>query len=144
NEIRELLNSLTKRVDTDGTWMGESWLMFWAGDLEAADARWTGLMDFLRNQQRRENVCQWGPFLAQIRVLSGHYDTAEDILKEGLSHSGPRGYVAMEMLGRQALSHLYAQTGRIEDARENLTRCRQIMAAGEDWRGVVGLISLSE
>src|SRR5262249_24288481 len=25
-----------------------------------------------------------------------------------------------------------------------LTRCRQIMAAGEDWRGVVGLISLSE
>jgi hypothetical protein len=50
----------------------------------------------------------------------------------------------MEMLGRQALSHLYAQTGRVKEARDNLARCREIMAAGEDWRGVAGLVGLSE
>jgi non-specific serine/threonine protein kinase len=34
--------------------------------------------------------------------------------------------------------------GRIEEARANLARCQEIMAAGEDWRGVAGLVSLSE
>lgn len=144
DELRQLMAPLIEPADTGHIWLGESWLMFWAGDLEEAGARWTALVDLLRNQQRRENVCEWAPFLARIRCLVGQYDIAEELLREGLSYSVPGGYVPMEMLGRQCLSQVYAETGRIEEARTNLARCREIMSAGEDWRGVVGLVSLSE
>src|SRR5262249_54573697 len=144
NGVRQRVSELMVPADRLDTWFGKSWLTFWAGDLEGAGARWTTYVDYLRNHQKRESVCQEVPFLAQIWRLAGQYETAEALLKESLSYSVPGSYVPMEMLGRQALSHLYAQSGRIEDARENLTRCREIMAAGEDWRGVVGLVSLSE
>jgi tetratricopeptide (TPR) repeat protein len=144
NEVRALLSKLTNPVHRGEKWLGESWLMFWAGDLESAGARWAAFVDDQRNQQRLETVCQEGFFLAQIRRWAGHWDIAEEILKEGLSYSVPGGYVPMEMLGRQALSHLYAQMGCIKEARDNLARCREIMAAGEDWRGVIGLVGLSE
>src|SRR5262249_11882721 len=95
-------------------------------------------------QQRFESVCQEVPFLAYMRRLAGHYDVAEDLLKESLSYSVPARYVPMEMLARQCLGQLCIERGLIEEARANLARCREIMAAGEDWRGVVGFVSLSE
>jgi len=34
--------------------------------------------------------------------------------------------------------------GRTDEARSELGRCREIMAAGEDWRGLAGLVEWSE
>jgi tetratricopeptide (TPR) repeat protein len=34
--------------------------------------------------------------------------------------------------------------GRTNEARSELGRCREIMAAGEDWRGLAGLVQWSE
>jgi len=144
NQVRRVMSESRRPDDSQETWLGKSWLMFWAGDFEGAAARFSGMIDYLRNQQTLENVCQWSCFVAHVQCLAVHYDKAEDVLKEGLSYSVPGGYVPMEMLGRQALSHLYAQTGRSDEARANLARCREIMAAGEEWRGVAGLVSLSE
>jgi tetratricopeptide (TPR) repeat protein len=139
NQVRQLMSRTNNPLHT-----GEIWLLFWAGNLERVGARWTAFVDYLRHQERLENVCQEVPFLAYMRRLAGQYEIAEDLLKESLSYSVPRGYVPMEMLGRQCLSQIYADTGRVEEAGANLARCREIMAAGEDWRGVVGLVSLSE
>jgi tetratricopeptide (TPR) repeat protein len=139
NQVQQLMNANREAASN-----GESWLMFWAGDLEGVGARLTASVDSMRTDQRREYVCQWAPFLAYIRCLAGHYDAAEDLLKESLSYSVPGGYLPMEMLARQCLSQLCAERGRTEEARADVARCREIMAAGEDWRGVVGLVSLSE
>jgi tetratricopeptide (TPR) repeat protein len=144
SQVRRVMSETGRPDDSQEVGSGKSWLVFWAGDFGGAVARFSGTLDFLRNLQMLESVCHWSIFLAHIQCLVAHYDKAENVLKEGLSYSGPGGYVPMEMLGRQALSHLYAQIGRIDEARANIARCREIMAAGEDWRGIVGLVSLSE
>jgi tetratricopeptide (TPR) repeat protein len=138
------LGQLTSEISGLAKSAGKSWLMFWAGDFEGVRARWTAFVDNIRSQQRRENVCQEAPFLAYLLRLAGYYDTAENLQKEALFYSVSGGYVPMEMLARQSLSQIYAETGRTEEARANLARCREIMSAGEDWRGIVGLVSVSE
>jgi hypothetical protein len=39
---------------------------------------------------------------------------------------------------------IYAETGRPEKAHPHLARCREIIAGGEDWRGLVGHIARAE
>jgi tetratricopeptide (TPR) repeat protein len=143
-EVDDLDQLVGKIVDPGLKWFGEAYLMLWAGELENASARFGIVVDNFRSEQRAESFCVWGHLLAYIRHWAGHQDAAIELLNEGLSYSAPGGYVPLEMNGRQCLSHIYAQTGRIEEARQNLARCREIMAAGEEWRGVVGLVSLSE
>jgi len=47
-------------------------------------------------------------------------------------------------MGRQCLAHVLADMGRTDEARSELGRCREIMSAGEDWRGLAGLVEWSE
>jgi hypothetical protein len=53
-------------------------------------------------------------------------------------------HVPLELHARAELSSLYAQTARPEVARPHLARCGEILAAGEDWRGLVGHIARAE
>jgi tetratricopeptide (TPR) repeat protein len=143
-ELGEGGRLLRNIVEPGIRWLDESYLKLWAGELEVASARFGAIVDHARSQQRPQSVCVFGHLLAYIRHWVGHVDTAIQVLEEGLSYSVPGGDVPLEMKGRQGLSHIYAQTGRLEEARANLARCRDIMAAGGDWRGVGGLVSLSE
>jgi tetratricopeptide (TPR) repeat protein len=126
------------------TWDGKSYLTFWAGNLEEAETRWNAAVDFARRQERFENVCTAGWPLAHIQRLAGHHTKAEGLLLEGLSYSVPGGYVALEMPGRQCLAQVYAELNRTDEARTELARCREILAAGEDWRGLAGMVEWSE
>jgi tetratricopeptide (TPR) repeat protein len=126
------------------TWDGKSYLTFWAGNLEEAETRWHADVDFARRQERFENVCTAGWLLAHIQRLAGHHTKAEGLLLEGLSYSVPGGYVALEMPGRQCLAQVYAELNRTDEARTELARCREIMEASEDWRGLAGMVEWSE
>jgi tetratricopeptide (TPR) repeat protein len=141
DEVRRLTNS---KVYSQSESYTELHSMFWTGDLEGTAAKFGAAVDFLRNRQRYETVCAIGFGLAYTLRLAGHYDKAIELLKEFLSYSVPGGYVPLELGSREQLSRIYAQTGRIEEARANLARCRGIMASGEDWRGLVGDVGLAE
>jgi class 3 adenylate cyclase/tetratricopeptide (TPR) repeat protein len=141
DEVRRLLS---KPHSPEGEMTGKLFLSFWAGDLEAAEAQFSAAVDFLRHAERRENVCGLGSFLALIQRISNHHGKAEELLLEGLSYSVPGGYVAMEMLGRPCLAHVYAEMGRTGEARTQIARCREIMAAGEDWRGLAGSVEWAD
>ena len=50
----------------------------------------------------------------------------------------------MEMRARPLLARVYVAMNRLDAAAEQVARCRQIMAAGEDWRGLAGDVAFAE
>jgi len=52
--------------------------------------------------------------------------------------------VPYEMRARAALALVYVSMNRIDEAAEQVARCRQIMAAGEDWRGLAGDVARAD
>ncbi|MGC2491301.1 ATP-binding protein, partial [Candidatus Binatus sp.] len=123
---------------------GQFWLSFWDGKIEEAEAEMTALIQTFRHMQRAENICNFGADAAHLFRFTGHHAKAEELLREGLSYSVPGGNIALEIMGRECLAHVLADVGRTDEARSELGRCREIMAAGEDWRGLAGLVEWSE
>ena len=119
-------------------WAGQYALTFWGGKLEEAETLYTGLIEVLRHMRRAENICCFGVDAAHLYRLTSRYAKAEELLREGLSYSVPGGHIVLEMRGRECLAHVLADMGRTDEARSELGRCREIMAAGEDWRGLAG------
>jgi DNA-binding CsgD family transcriptional regulator/tetratricopeptide (TPR) repeat protein len=52
--------------------------------------------------------------------------------------------VKYEVFARVELALLLAEANRMDEARVHLSRCREIFAGGEDWRGVRGRFALAE
>jgi hypothetical protein len=63
--------------------LGKSYLAVWAGNLEEAETRWNAIVDFVRRQERFENVCSVGWMLAHTQRLAGHHAKAEELLLGG-------------------------------------------------------------
>lgn len=68
---------------------------------------------------------------------------AEDAFRHAVALSEGH-HVAAELFGRAALARLYGETGRAQEVAPHLARCREIMANGEDWRGVAGHVAWVE
>jgi hypothetical protein len=64
-------------------------------------------------------------------------ERARRIVEEG----GAR-YFEMWVLPDLARAH--AETGRLDEARVHVDRCRMIIAGGEDWRGRHGIVDVAE
>ncbi len=54
------------------------------------------------------------------------------------------GQLPAEIWARRELALLLADTGRLEDAEAHFDRCRQILAGGEDWRGLAARVASAE
>ena len=74
----------------------------------------------------------------------GEYARAEVLFKYGLDNGDRGPAVIQEMRARPWLARLYVLMNRLDEASEQVARCRQIMAAGEDWRGLVGDVARAE
>ena len=122
---------------------GQLMIDIWEGDLEKAAAGLDAYIGIARHQRRAENICSVGPDAARLYRLTGNYAKAEELLREGLSYF-PGGYIESEINGRECLAHVLADMGRTDEAKSELGRCREIMAAGEQWRGLAGLVEWSE
>jgi tetratricopeptide (TPR) repeat protein len=92
----------------------------------------------------RQRACGCRAWLAIVRRALGHYSAAKALLKETLAIAIEGPHVTFEVDARQALALIYAETGRPEKAHPHLARCREIIAGGEDWRGLVGHIARAE
>lgn len=83
-------------------------------------------------------------WLLRLSRNIGDLDAAESILEESLAVSLTSGAVKYEFFARAELALLLAETGRPAEADSHLARCREIMAGGENWRGLGGRLSLAE
>lgn len=79
-----------------------------------------------------------------MAYLRGDRERAADCLESALRivTDGGADYFAMWVL--PDLARVRAETGRVEDARAHVERCRAIMDRGEDWRGRHGIAAVAE
>ncbi|MCH8332676.1 tetratricopeptide repeat protein, partial [Candidatus Sumerlaeota bacterium] len=118
-------------------------------------ALWLG--DWKRNEmvvnQRREEERRRGwrnleggytAALARLRWRRGDLQQAETLFNEIIAMVAQAPHLPTEIRERSQLALLYAELNRNDDARPHLERCREILALGEDWRGLKGRVILAE
>ncbi len=76
--------------------------------------------------------------------VTGEVEASESLLEESLRISLGSGAVKYEMISRIDLALLLGETGRLDEEETHLARCREILADGEDWRGIGGRLALAE
>ena len=77
-------------------------------------------------------------------LLLGKYASAEAHLRSGLDNGDRAPLALQEMRARPMLARVYIAMNRLDAAADQVARCRQIMAAGENWRGLAGDTARSE
>jgi tetratricopeptide (TPR) repeat protein len=82
--------------------------------------------------------------LANICHVSGRPDEALAAFEELFATTPGESQVAHEVLVRPVSATILVENGHLDAAERDLVRCREIMAAGEDWRGLTGTVLLAE
>jgi class 3 adenylate cyclase/tetratricopeptide (TPR) repeat protein len=118
-------------------------LAFFEGRFEEAAELWA---DQQEDDRRRGNrVYDWAAsyWLGVLSRLKGETAAAEARLGEALRIAGEGRSVVHELAARAELALVLADAGRPEDAGTHLTRCGEVLAGGEDWRGLAGRVDLA-
>jgi len=151
---RQLLSHLSNMTYFEEGQLGEArrrmgsehWaIRFWlTGEWEAVAALGETAAEAAERRGDRVARFIWSIALGETYLLLGEYARAEAHLLYGLDN-GDRGPVLLqEMRARPLLARVYFPMNRLDAAAEQVARCRQIMAAGEDWRGLAGDVACSE
>jgi tetratricopeptide (TPR) repeat protein len=84
--------------------------------------------------------------LAMFCAARGDLAKAEALFQEALELSCIErdSKFPWQLKHRTELALIYADKNRVEDAHKHLTRCREIVRNGEDWRGLVGIVARAE
>jgi hypothetical protein len=119
---------------------------FWiGGELEAVAASIENQIELGEKTGNRANGLDLSvPGGLAYGFFLGEYLRAEALFKYGLDNEDRGLVVVQEMRARPWLARLYVLMNRLDEAAEQVARCRQIMAAGEDWRGLVGDVASAE
>ncbi|HZD68734.1 MAG TPA: hypothetical protein VFA45_07395, partial [Actinomycetes bacterium] len=121
----------------------ERLLLYWSGEWEPAGAAWAAARDRDTRGGDRVDATLNAYWLGRVRRLLGASEAAEAVLTEALETALDGPQVPAELLLRPELAVLTAETGRAGVAHEHLARCREILRAGEDWRGRAGWVDLA-
>jgi tetratricopeptide (TPR) repeat protein len=119
-------------------------IAFRRGDWERARAMWTEARDRHRRTGSRLCEADFDCWLARVYRVQGDTNAAETTLGEALAIGSEAPSHLIEMWTRPELVMLAARDGRRADAELHLGRCRGILAAGEEWRGLAGRVALAE
>jgi len=118
-------------------------LRFWGGEWEQARI---GLTEDARERALngdRHSAADDLWLLGRVQVSLGDPEHAEASFAYGLE-VGTEGHLVFEIRARAELALLCAGTGRTNEARGHVERCREILAQGEDWRGIAGRLAMAE
>ena len=119
-------------------------IAFWAGDWERAAALWLQARERHRRAGSRWGLADFDCWLARVHQAQGDTVQAEALFQEALAVGVEGPLLPFEVKARARLALLYAETGCFAEALPHLARCRAILAAGEDWRGLAGHVALAE
>src|SRR5262245_49721267 len=105
---------------------------------DEADRQLAAYFDWRANAGARPEAYCYFVHLASTRRLQRKHSLAETQLLEAINLCQDKTLLAIEMLYRPELALLYADMNRHAEAQPHVERCREIMALGEDWRGLAG------
>jgi len=119
-------------------------IAFRRGNWEQARALWTKARERHRRTGSRWCEADFACWLARVSWVQGDVAAAEVALCEALAIGRDAPSQLIEMWTRPELAIMCAEGRREAEAEAHLERCRAIMAAGENWRGLAGRVALAE
>jgi tetratricopeptide (TPR) repeat protein len=119
-------------------------LALWTGDWERSEQLLSAALK--RHPARGNRLVEWFSryWMAYLFRARGEDASAEEHLQKGLAIGVEGGSALIEMWVRPEVALLYTDLGRSGEARPHLDRCREILADGEDWRGLAGRTAVVE
>jgi tetratricopeptide (TPR) repeat protein len=114
------------------------------GDWEEAYVNLANHLAWSRRSGSRLVSCYYLLDGARLDIARGDYRGAEKLCEEGLTISLDAPDIPFEVRSRTSLSLVHVMLGQPEKARHHLSRIREILARGEDWRGVAGSVALAQ
>jgi tetratricopeptide (TPR) repeat protein len=82
--------------------------------------------------------------LANTFRVCGRPEEARAVFEEYFSTAAGESQPGYEVLIRPVSAVIRVEVGQVAAAEQELLRCREIMASGEDWRGLAGVAELAE
>jgi ATP/maltotriose-dependent transcriptional regulator MalT len=145
SEAEVLLGELGDEVYDQGAGAGgRPQVAFWAGDWERAGAFWHRALDRHEAVGNRQSRSEFGFCLAKLFRVRGDAGAAEAMLQSVLAAGIDGPDILFTLTASTELALLHAENGRPDDAAPHLLRCHEIVAQGEDWRGLAGRVALAE
>jgi class 3 adenylate cyclase/tetratricopeptide (TPR) repeat protein len=119
-------------------------LMKYEGQWEEAERTWA--LSCERSHAGGDRHGESGDLfnLGELERLRGNYTRAAEWLERGLAIGVEAGDLLYELAVRSALALVYSEIHRADEALAQIDRCRDILAAGEDWRGIAGRFARAE
>ena len=118
-------------------------LLLLDGDWDAAERSWTAALEHDLGNGDRLNALLNAYWLGQVQRLLGDRDAAAGSLQRALAVSLDGPQVPAELMIRAELARLVIAQGDTATGARHLTRCDDILADGEDWRGQRGAVELA-
>jgi tetratricopeptide (TPR) repeat protein len=122
----------------------EARLLFLEGQWELADKTLTAEAERARTSGHRLDEFSVALQLARSHRFRGELPRALQVLQRALEISVDGGDILQELFARSALATNFVDSGDALQALPHLQRCRQIVAAGENWFGLAGRAERAE
>lgn len=122
----------------------EGLMHFYAGDWRAADRILDEADDLMQSMGSRDGETVACFFRGQVRLAMGDLEQAESLNGRVLRNSIEGPILPYELNSRAQAALIAVRRNDLSGAREHVDRCRQIIAGGEDFRGLVGRAALAE
>ncbi len=120
-------------------------LLSWAdGDWQSAADGFRSRIAFWENAGSSYAIVLAQRFMVRILRALGDLPGAQAAAQEWLDATLRGEAVKLEIPARAELALLFAETHRLAEAETHLQRCREVLSAGEDWRGIGGRVRLAE
>ncbi len=120
-----------------------AFLAFFEGSFDEAAELWADQQEDDRHRGNRLYDWAASHWLGVLSRTEGDTEAAKARLQEALQIALQGGSVLHEVATRAELALTLADAGRPADARPHLIRAQEVLAGGEDWRGVAGRVELA-
>ncbi len=122
----------------------EGMLAFRLGDWDRSEIVWTEDLSRCEKAGRRDLASDYLANLAELHLARNRHASAESILLQSLAMALDAPQVQLELQTRASLARIYAEMDSDDEARAHLVRCYEILAEGEDWRGLKGHVERAD
>ena len=119
-------------------------LLFFEGEWDRADKALRAWSEVSRTTGHRLDDLRVAIALARLHRLAGERALALQFLQKALDISVEGGNIPYELTTRSTLATMAADAGDSAAALPHLERCRQLVGADENWRGIAGAVERAE
>ncbi|HEU4947625.1 MAG TPA: BTAD domain-containing putative transcriptional regulator [Kribbella sp.] len=113
------------------------------GEWEQAERGWAAALSDDEEAGDLHDAALSARWLGGVRMLLGDQGGAVAALRRAVTIGVEGPQVPTELAARAELARVLAGGGEVGEAALHLTRCDEIMAEGQDWRGQVGVVELA-